>query len=106
MTDITLFDWYVITISWSIVFLIVASIFLFAKRRVAADSKQAHPSISLIIRDFTFVWVLLSLLVFYIVTVIVRSDIFFAVGNLIFELLLLLYVYRNRPKKTSNSRQI
>jgi hypothetical protein len=102
MVGVTLFDWYVITISWSIVFLIVASIFIYSRRRVAPGSVRTHASISQIIRDFTFVWILISLLFFYIVTVMVVSDLLFAAGNIVIELLLLIYVYRNRPKKTSH----
>jgi hypothetical protein len=102
MAGVTLFDWYVITISWSIVFLILASIFIYSRRRVAPGTVRTRASISQIIRDFTFVWILISLLALYIVTVMLASYFLFAAGNIVVELLLLFYVYRNRPKKTSH----
>jgi uncharacterized membrane protein len=102
MASVTLFDWYVITISFSIVFLIVTSILLYSRRRVAAGSVRTRASVSQIVRDFIFVWILISLLALYIVTVMVASYPLFATGNIIVELLLLFYVYRNRPKKTSH----
>lgn len=101
MVTLSLFDWYVIAISWSIVFLILVSFFLYSKRKPPLGSSEMHPSFSKVAGDFVFVWVLIALLFFYIVTVVVKSDILFAVGNVVVELLLIFYIMRNRPKQTS-----
>ncbi len=103
MAGVSLFEWYVVTISWSIAFLIVASIFLYAKRRTPAGTTRTPTTVSHMASDFVFVWVLISLLVFYVVTVIVKSTLLFAAGNIIVELLLLLYVFRNRAKTGGGS---
>jgi len=100
MVTLSLFDWYVVTISWSIVFLILVSIFLYGKRKPLIGSQEAPPHLSKVVGDFTFVWVLISLLFFYIVTVVVKSDILFAGGNIIVELVLIIYIMRDRLKRT------
>jgi len=53
------------------------------------------------LRDFTFVWFLAGLLVFYIVTVSQGSALLFAVGNIVVEALLLLYVFRTGKEEAA-----
>jgi hypothetical protein len=92
-----LFDWWIATISWSIAFLIVVSIYLYKTR---ARRVRARGSLWWV-RDFAFVWFLLALLIFYIGTVSRGSYSLFAVGNVVFEALLVLYViyeFRATPK--------
>ena len=48
------------------------------------------------LKDFTFVWVLMFLLVFYIVTVNLRSFVLFALGNVIVEVFLVYYIFKSR----------
>jgi di/tricarboxylate transporter len=104
---IDLFTWWVISISWSIAFLIVAGFYLYsiskAKRkedtRVGTQLKAKALRIS---KNFIFVWILLGLLVFYIFSVQLGtgrlSESVFALGNIIVEALLVFYLFRNRDK--------
>lgn len=48
--------------------------------------------------DFAFVWFLLGLLIFYIVSVGERSQLLFALGNIVVEALLLGYVFLARRR--------
>lgn len=84
-----LFDWWIATISWSIVFPMVVSIYLYRRR----SKPRAHSRRKLgLLRDFAFVWFLFALLAFYVVSVSQGSYFLFAVGNVAFEMLLLTYV--------------
>lgn len=86
-----LFGWYMIVITWSIVFIILASIYLYVQSRKARKMDSGS-----YIRDFTVVWVLIVLLVLYIVSINKGSSILFAVGNIAVEAYLLYYVMNNR----------
>jgi Flp pilus assembly protein TadB len=59
-----------------------------------------------IAKDFVFVWVLLGLLVFYIFSVRLGtgalSEVVFALGNVVVEILLVFYLLRNRDKNQSS----
>ena len=94
-----LFTWWIISISWSIVFMIVVGIYLYAdssaKRK---ENNELKRNIAGLAKDFVFVWVLLCLLAFYIVSVNLGSATFFAVGNIVAEAILFLYVVKQRIK--------
>jgi len=91
-----LFGWWIATISWSIAFPIVVSIYLY-RRRTRRSTAVTGGKIQWA-RDFTFVWFLLGLLVFYIITVSQGSSLEFGIGNIAFELLLIAYAFRNQQK--------
>jgi len=119
-----LFAWWAISISWSIVFLIVVGVYLYSSSRPKREENKQkeieqrmndHNSIGQrqekipfrttagrIAKDFTFIWFLLGLLVFYIVSVRLGtgtlSEVVFALGNVIVEVLLVFYLIRNRDK--------
>jgi hypothetical protein len=88
-----LFGWWIATISWSIAFPIVVSLYLYRRRPrklpVYPESRAGR------LRDFTFVWFLLGLLAFYVVSVSQGSALLFAIGNIVVEALLVLYVFRS-----------
>jgi hypothetical protein len=86
-----LFGWWIATITWSIVFPIAVSIYLYRGREHGAAKKRSGFQR---VKDFAFVWFLLGLLAFYIVSVGEGSSTLFGVGNLAVEALLLLYVFR------------
>ena len=94
-----LFTWWIISISWSIVFMILVGVYLYAdsstKRKQNSKVKR---NIVGLVKDFVFVWALLCLLAFYIVSVDLGSAIFFAVGNIGAEAILFLYVLKGRTK--------
>jgi hypothetical protein len=94
-----LFTWWAATITWSTVFLTLISIYLYidsAKRRKQVGQKGQGAG--KLVRDFTFVWVLLGLLFLYIVTIDQNSATMFAVGNIVVEILLLIYLWMNKSQ--------
>jgi len=99
-----LFDWWAATISAGSIFLVLVSIYLYIdsnKRRM--ESSQAKTSLLNVGYRFVFVWVLLGLLVFYIVSINIGSAAIFAVGNIIVEILLLVYLFKNKQAESSSS---
>jgi hypothetical protein len=53
--------------------------------------------------DFIFVWVLLGLLIFYIVSINIGSATVFAAGNIFVEALLVAYLLKNRKRKSEET---
>jgi 4-hydroxybenzoate polyprenyltransferase len=103
MPNIDLFTWWALSISFSSIFLIFISIYLFidSKSRRKEDIRKKAGAFR-IGRNFAFVWVLLGLLVFYIFSIQlgagVLSEAIFAVGNIVVEALLVLYLLRQREE--------
>ena len=96
MAAFGLFELWELTITWSIAFLLLVSFFLYGKRKRPAAAAHSRASPRLFLADFTFVWVLVFLLVFYIVTIDLRSFVLFAVGNVFVEIFLVYYILKNR----------
>ena len=89
--------WWVICISWSAVFLIAVSLYLYWDRRKRfTEGVQILARIRL--RDFIFVWVLTFLLGLYIVSIYRASSLVFAAGNLFVEAILVIYTIRNKSE--------
>jgi 4-hydroxybenzoate polyprenyltransferase len=106
--DIDLFAWWALSISFSSIFLAIVSIYLFVdtkSRREEGVRKKTN--VFGILRNFVFVWVLLGLLVFYIFSINlgagVLSEAVFTGGNIVVEVLLVLYLLRNREKKSEKT---
>jgi uncharacterized membrane protein len=96
----SLFGVWTISITWSAVFLIAVSLYLYWDRRkrfVEGTRVLSRSRLS----DFVFVWVLLCLLAFYIVSVNLGSATFFAAGNIVAEAILLFYVLKRGIKQSS-----
>jgi hypothetical protein len=91
-----LFELWEITITWSIAFLLLVSFYLYGKRKRPAATARPPSGRGTFLKDFTFVWVLVFLLVFYIVTVDLRSFVLFAVGNVFVEIFLVYYILKSR----------
>ena len=106
--QIDLFSWWVISISWSIVFLVLVSLYLYAKSKTKRDEDRGETGnrIVRLAKDFVFVWVLISLLVFYIISVNVGSSALFAAGNVVVEAILMIYLIKSkyRVEQTRRSR--
>ncbi len=85
-----LFGWWIATITWSIAFPIVVSVYLY--RRRAQRGRAQGRGLFYWVRDFAFVWFLMGLLAFYVIAVGQDSPLLFALGNVVVEALLLLYV--------------
>jgi len=99
MADLDLFAWWAISISGGSVFLTLVSIYLYADTRKKRKTREeAKTGLGRLIKNFAFVWVLLGLLMFYIVSIDLRSVAVFAAGNIIVEALLIAYLIRNKTK--------
>jgi hypothetical protein len=128
---IDLFTWWTISISWNIVFLIVAGFYLYAasrpKRRedsseVTKQEMNDQHSVKApthrisfkakaerIAKNFIFIWILLGLLFFYIFSVRLGTgplpQAVFASGNIAVEALLVLYLFKHRDKTERRAKQ-
>jgi Flp pilus assembly protein TadB len=100
MSDLDLFTWWAISISGGSIFLTLVSIYLYVNSKPEQDlSKQKTAGATRLMQDFTFVWVLLGLLIFYIISIKIGSAGIFAAGNILVEALLVIYLVKNRKPK-------
>jgi hypothetical protein len=97
--DPYLFNWYAITISWSIVLLTIASIYIYVDSSKTGKIKRSGLKPATLARDFVFVWILLGLLILYIESIDRGSSILFAAGNIVTEAVLIVYGVRYRTKE-------
>ena len=94
-----LFIWWAASISGGSVFLTLVSIYLYTVSKSKREAtRQKTSRASRIGKGFIFIWVLLSLLIFYIVSISIGSTLIFALGNVIVEILLLAYLLKNKTK--------
>lgn len=107
MLESDLFTWWVISISWSIVFLVLVSIYLYrnSKNRREKSNQETRNIVSKFVKDFVFVWVLISLLAFYVVSVNIGSSAIFAGGNIVVEIILIIYLIKTRKDSEQIQRQ-
>jgi len=91
-----LFTWWMISISFSIVFLTIVSIYLYANRTCERTKEKTKTNAKEVATNFVFVWVLISLLIFYIVSVKFGSALMFAAGNIVVEIILIAYLLKNK----------
>lgn len=106
LLDLDLFAWWTISISGGSIFLTLISIYLYVStRKKREQSRQGTSKAATLVKDFVFVWVLLSLLVFYIVSIQLGSAaiVVFAAGNIIVEAILILYLMKNRLKESEQT---
>ena len=96
MLNLDPFTWWIITISWSIAFLILVGIYLYAGSRTKRKEEVRKTNRFGFIANFVFIWVLIGLLVFYIVSVNIGSSTIFAAGNIVVEVILIAYLIANR----------
>ena len=99
-----LFDWWAATISAGSIFLVLVSIYLYVdsnKRREKNNREKA--SFLKLVYKFVFVWVLLGLLSLYVVSIRMGSSLLFAGGNIIVEVILVIYSFKNRSDATQDN---
>jgi ABC-type multidrug transport system permease subunit len=95
LTDYSgLFGWWISSITFNIIFVILASIYLY-RRKNREPGVKTSGGIMQWIKDFTFVWILLSLLVLYVASIGEGSYLLFASGNIVVEIVLVVYVMRS-----------
>ncbi len=103
MLSLDPFIWWIITISWSIAFLILVGIYLYAgsktKRSKCTPTRASRFGF---VTNFVFIWVLIGLLIFYIVSVNIGSSLIFAAGNIIVELILIAYLLKSRSEESES----
>ncbi len=97
--EFNLFSWWSIVITSGIIFLTLVSIYLYVYSRNKRDKgKGVLYNLANLGLDFVFVWILLSLLVLYIISIGGVSSTLFALGNIIIEAVLIIYLLKNRTK--------
>jgi hypothetical protein len=70
MAELDLFQWWAVSIAGGSIFLTLVSIYLYADSRTRREKLNSRVrGLTRIITGFIFVWVLLGLLIFYIVSV-------------------------------------
>jgi hypothetical protein len=96
MTDVNLFAWWASSISGGSIFLVIVAIYIYIKQRARRkESKKIAKNVDLL-KNFIFVWILLGLLVFYIVSIKIGSATIFALGNIFVEVILIIYLMKNK----------
>lgn len=99
----SLFGWWISSISFNILFVIFASVYLY-RRRNRQSRVETGSRIVRRIRDFVFVWILLALLVLYVVSIGEGSYLLFALGNIVVEIVLVVYVVKGGKSPGTSSR--
>jgi hypothetical protein len=90
------FGWWMVSITFNILFVIAASTYLYVHRRNrGSGTPRGTGRILRVVKDFTFVWILLGLLLFYVYSVGEGSSFVFALGNIVVEVILVVYVVRS-----------
>jgi choline-glycine betaine transporter len=101
--EFDLFTWWMISISFSIVFLTIVSIYLYASRNCERTREKNKTKAKGVLTNFVFVWVLIGLLIFYIVAVKLASALIFAAGNIVVEVILITYLFKNKTKNSEEA---
>jgi len=102
----SLFDWWVVSISFSVLFMTIVAAYLYVSSRARRRQiSRATGERSRLAGNFAFVWILLILLVLYVVSINMGSYLLFAVGNIVVELILIAYVARNRLGKAEAAQR-
>lgn len=98
-----LFIWWATAITFGVIFLVLVSVYLYVNR--CKNREQCnYPTVEKykLEKNFTFVWILLGLLILYITSISGGSYTLFAIGNIIVEGVLIVYIIRNRDDKSQS----
>ncbi len=100
MASIDLFQWWAATISAGSVFLTLVGAYLYleSRKKRKEGERKRESGVRRLLTDFIFVWVLLGLLIFYIVSIDIGSDMIFTAGNVLVEIVLVIYLLKNKTK--------
>ena len=93
-----LFVWWAGTITFGILFLVCVSVVLFlsSKKKEKVAKRGIINGLILTARNYAFVWVLLTLLVLYLVSIDGQNYLMFAAGNVVIEVLVFGYLIATR----------
>jgi hypothetical protein len=89
-----LFGWWISSISFNIIFVVLASIYLYRRRKRGPVAPTGNRLVRLA-KDFAFVWLLLGLLILYVASIGGGNYWLFAAGNIVVEILLVIYVMQS-----------
>jgi peptidoglycan/LPS O-acetylase OafA/YrhL len=100
-----LFSWWIASITFNIMFVIGASIYLYRRgRQRGLETPKGKGRIGRVVKEFAFVWLLLGLWLLYIYSIGEQSALIFAAGNIVMEILLVIYVVRNGDSPRDNRK--
>jgi energy-converting hydrogenase Eha subunit G len=88
--------------------MIAIGIYLYTSSRAQRREDTQKWSLVKLLKDFTFTWILLGLLIFYIVSIKMSAFTIFAIGNIVVEVILILYGIKSRgraPSQKETTRQ-
>ncbi len=103
MANIDLFVWWAISISGGSIFLAAVGVYLYMKHCAGLKAgSHITKNVFGLLKDFIFIWVLLGLLVFYIISIRIGSAGIFALGNIFVEAILFIYLLKNRHGKSED----
>ena len=89
--------WWSATITAGILFLVAVSVVLYQLSKWKNEKPESFiAKILMVIKDFAFVWVLLTLLSLYIVSISGGQYTMFALGNVVIEALIFVYLVLTR----------
>jgi hypothetical protein len=89
--------WWSGTITAGILFLVLVSIVLYyTSRKNREYENNLIGRVIAVVKDFAFVWVLMTLLSLYIISIDGNNYILFAVGNIVVELSIFLYLLKRK----------
>jgi uncharacterized membrane protein len=101
-----LFNWWVISISFSVTFMTIIAVYLYVNSRTKRRQiNRATGEKSRLIGNFVFVWILLILLALYIATIALGSYELYVLGNIIVDLVLIAYSAMNKLGKAETTQQ-
>jgi hypothetical protein len=78
--------------------MIAIGIYLYVGSRDQRKKDAQKWSLVKLLKDFTFTWILLGLLIFYIISIKISGFTIFAIGNVVVEVILILYGIRSRVR--------
>jgi hypothetical protein len=90
----SLIIWWAGTITAGTLFLIITSMILYYFRK----TRESTIPLSKLLKSFTFVWVLLSLLILYIISIEGGNYTLFAAGNIVTEIFIFGYLIATRKR--------
>ena len=109
VTNLDLFGYWELSITFSIIFITLVSVYLYVSskpKRTATAHKETNAF--QMGKNFVFVLVLISLLLFYIFSIqLARSssgilpEVVFATGNIVAEAFLIIYLWTNRKEDSA-----
>ena len=102
-----LFNWWVVSISFSVSFMTIIAVYLYVSSRTRRRQiTKATGERTRLVSNFTFVWILLTLLVLYILTIYIGSYVLYVLGNIVVDIMLIAYAARSKLTETEQRDRI